>query len=208
MPKLRNQVPGDVAVIEDHDREARRNHTKLIDEQINFPPSVHTDPEFKQEHQRVQHQQRVVHVWSADSGRVVLQRDHSGAVRLQFGREAASPFIPRGNSSDLTKPRRNLHDSRSMPINGVIIVDKPAGWTSHDVVAKARHILGERSIGHLGTLDPMATGVLPLVLGRMTRLSQFYLGAEKAYEGAIRLGVATDTYDCDGEPQVFHVEHR
>ena len=94
-----------------------------------------------------------------------------------------------------------------MPINGVIIVDKPAGWTSHDVVAKARHILGERSIGHLGTLDPMATGVLPLVLGRMTRLSQFYSGAEKAYEGAIRLGVATDTYDCDGEPQMFHVEH-
>ena len=57
----------------------------------------------------------------------------------------------------------------------MIVVDKPAGWTSHDVVAKSRRILGERSIGHLGTLDPMATGVLPLVLGRMTRLCQFYI---------------------------------
>jgi tRNA pseudouridine55 synthase len=87
-----------------------------------------------------------------------------------------------------------------MPLNGVMVVDKPAGWTSHDVVAKARNLLGERSIGHLGTLDPMATGVLPLVLGRMTRLCQFYTGSEKAYEGTIRLGVATDTYDADGEP--------
>ena len=87
-----------------------------------------------------------------------------------------------------------------MPLNAVMVVDKPAGWTSHDVVGKARRILGERSIGHLGTLDPMATGVLPLVTGRMTRLAQFYTGSEKAYEGTIRLGFATDTYDCDGEP--------
>ncbi|HKD86631.1 MAG TPA: tRNA pseudouridine(55) synthase TruB [Terriglobales bacterium] len=87
-----------------------------------------------------------------------------------------------------------------MPLNAVIVVDKPAGWTSHDVVAKARCILGERSIGHLGTLDPVATGVLPLVTGRMTRLCQFYTSSEKAYEGTIRLGLATDTYDCDGEP--------
>ncbi len=94
----------------------------------------------------------------------------------------------------------NLHDSRRMPLNGVIVVDKPAGWTSHDVVAKARGILRERSIGHLGTLDPMATGVLPLVLGRMTRLCQFYTASEKAYQGTIRLGFATDTYDCDGDP--------
>jgi tRNA pseudouridine55 synthase len=86
-----------------------------------------------------------------------------------------------------------------MPLNAVMVVDKPAGWTSHDVVAKARRILGERSIGHLGTLDPMATGVLPLVLGRMTRLCQFYSGCEKTYEGKIRLGVATDTYDADGD---------
>ncbi len=96
-----------------------------------------------------------------------------------------------------------------MPVNGVMVVDKPVGWTSHDVVARVRRIAGERSVGHLGTLDPMATGVLPLVMGRMTRLCQFYAASEKAYEGTIRLGVATDTYDCDGdrvgEPQIVNV---
>jgi tRNA pseudouridine55 synthase len=96
-----------------------------------------------------------------------------------------------------------------MPLNGVMVVDKPAGWTSHDVVAKARRLVGERSIGHLGTLDPMATGVLPLVLGRMTRLCQFYGASGKTYEGTIRFGIATDTYDADGEsvgtPQAVQV---
>ena len=87
-----------------------------------------------------------------------------------------------------------------MPLNGVIVIDKPFGWTSHDVVARARRILGERCIGHLGTLDPMATGVLPLVIGKMTRLCQFYEDSEKAYEGTIRFGFATDTYDADGDP--------
>lgn len=87
-----------------------------------------------------------------------------------------------------------------MLLNAVMVVDKPAGWTSHDVVAKVRRLVGERSVGHLGTLDPLATGVLPLVLGRMTRLCQFYTSSEKAYEGAIRLGFATDTHDADGEP--------
>ena len=87
-----------------------------------------------------------------------------------------------------------------MPLNGVMVVDKPSGWTSHDVVAKTRRIVGERSIGHLGTLDPMATGVLPLVLGRMTRLCQFYNASEKSYEGTVRLGFSTDTYDADGDP--------
>src|ERR1700735_4096660 len=71
--------------------------------------------------------------------------------------------------------------------------------TSHDVVARARRILGERSIGHLGTLDPMATGVLPLVIGNLTRLAQFYTSCEKTYEGVIRFGFATDTYDAEGE---------
>ncbi len=85
-------------------------------------------------------------------------------------------------------------------MNGVLIVDKPAGVTSHDVVARVRRLLQERSVGHLGTLDPMAPGVLPLVLGRLTRLAQFYSGSEKSYEGEIRLGVATDTYDSQGEP--------
>ena len=85
-------------------------------------------------------------------------------------------------------------------MNGVLVIDKPRGMTSHDVVARVRRLLHERSVGHLGTLDPMATGVLPLVLGRMTRLAQFYDDAEKAYEGEIRFGFATDTYDADGDP--------
>lgn len=85
-------------------------------------------------------------------------------------------------------------------INGVLVVDKPAGMTSHDVVSHVRRLLRERSVGHLGTLDPLATGVLPLVLGNMTRLAQFYTQSEKAYEGEIRLGFATDTYDAEGQP--------
>ncbi|MGH9499040.1 MAG: tRNA pseudouridine(55) synthase TruB [Terriglobales bacterium] len=84
-------------------------------------------------------------------------------------------------------------------MNGVLIIDKPAGLTSHDVVNRVRRILRERSVGHLGTLDPSATGVLPLVIGRLTRLAQFYTGSEKAYEGVIRFGFATETYDADGE---------
>jgi tRNA pseudouridine55 synthase len=84
-------------------------------------------------------------------------------------------------------------------MNGMVIVDKPAGCTSHDVVARARCILHERSIGHLGTLDPMATGILPLVMGNLTRLAQFYTSCEKTYEGVIRFGIATNTYDADGE---------
>jgi tRNA pseudouridine55 synthase len=85
-------------------------------------------------------------------------------------------------------------------VNGLLVVDKPGGMTSHDVVNRLRNITGERSIGHLGTLDPMATGVLPLMMGKFTRLAQFFSAAEKSYEGAIRFGFATDTYDADGEP--------
>ena len=85
-------------------------------------------------------------------------------------------------------------------MNGVLVIDKPAGITSHDVVNRVRHILHQRSVGHLGTLDPMATGVLPLVIGNMTRLAQFYTSSEKTYEGVIRFGFATDTYDAEGEP--------
>jgi tRNA pseudouridine55 synthase len=85
-------------------------------------------------------------------------------------------------------------------MNGVIILDKPAGWTSHDVVNRMRRILHQKSVGHLGTLDPLATGVLPLVTGSLTRLAQFYTASEKTYEGVIRFGFATNTYDADGEP--------
>lgn len=84
-------------------------------------------------------------------------------------------------------------------MNAVLIIDKPSGLTSHDVVARVRRILGERSVGHLGTLDPMATGVLPLVIGNLTRLAQFYTNAEKTYNGVIRFGFSTDTYDAEGE---------
>lgn len=85
-------------------------------------------------------------------------------------------------------------------MNGVLIIDKSGGMTSHDVVNRVRRILHERSVGHLGTLDPMATGLLPLVVGSFTRLAQFYTQAEKVYEGTIRFGFATDTYDAEGEP--------
>lgn len=85
-------------------------------------------------------------------------------------------------------------------MNGLLVIDKPAGMTSHDVVNRLRRITGERSIGHLGTLDPMATGVLPLLMGKFTRLAQFFSTAEKFYTGAIRFGFATDTYDADGQP--------
>jgi tRNA pseudouridine55 synthase len=80
-----------------------------------------------------------------------------------------------------------------------MVIDKPAGMTSHDVVGILRRITGEKSIGHLGTLDPMATGVLPLVLGKFTRLAQYFSSAEKSYTGTIHFGFATDTYDAEGE---------
>jgi tRNA pseudouridine55 synthase len=85
-------------------------------------------------------------------------------------------------------------------MNGLLVIDKPAGMTSHDVVAIVRRVTGERSIGHMGTLDPMATGVLPLLLGKYTRLAQFFGAAEKQYDGRIRFGFATDTFDAEGEP--------
>src|SRR5580693_3471375 len=85
-------------------------------------------------------------------------------------------------------------------LDGVIVVDKPEGWTSHDVVAKSRRIANTRKAGHLGTLDPIATGVLPLVIGRATRLAQFYTRSDKIYEALIRFGFATDTYDRGGSP--------
>jgi tRNA pseudouridine55 synthase len=85
-------------------------------------------------------------------------------------------------------------------VNGLFVIDKPSGMTSHDVVSRLRKITGEKSIGHLGTLDPMATGVLPLLVGRYTRLAQYFSSAEKSYTGTIRFGFATDTYDAEGEP--------
>jgi tRNA pseudouridine55 synthase len=85
-------------------------------------------------------------------------------------------------------------------MNGVLVIEKPEGLTSHDIVNRVRRLLAERSVGHLGTLDPAATGVLPLVIGNLTRLAQFYTQSEKVYEGTIRFGFATDTFDAEGEP--------
>ncbi|HLK62739.1 MAG TPA: tRNA pseudouridine(55) synthase TruB [Bryobacteraceae bacterium] len=86
-------------------------------------------------------------------------------------------------------------------MDGVIVVDKPAGWTSHDVVGKMRRVAKTKKVGHMGTLDPMATGVLPLVIGRATRLAQFYTRSDKIYEGVVRFGWATSTCDREGEPE-------
>jgi tRNA pseudouridine55 synthase len=85
-------------------------------------------------------------------------------------------------------------------VDGLLIIDKPAGPTSHDVVMRLRRVLGERRIGHTGTLDPAATGVLPLVVGRATRLARFLSAGDKSYEAVIRLGVSTDTADAAGAP--------
>ena len=87
------------------------------------------------------------------------------------------------------------------PFDGAVVIDKPQGKTSHDVVDAVRHLAGMRQIGHLGTLDPLATGVLVLLLGRATRLVQFYNGRRKRYTAGFRFGFATDSYDSDGEAQ-------
>jgi tRNA pseudouridine55 synthase len=92
-----------------------------------------------------------------------------------------------------------MHRNETL-MDGAIVVDKPEGWTSHDVVAKLRRLANTKKVGHLGTLDPMATGVLPLLLGRATRLAQFCNRQQKTYEGVIRFGFATDTYDREGTP--------
>jgi len=108
-------------------------------------------------------------------------------------------FIPR---------RKRLGYGKVM--TGAFIIDKPAGRTSHDVVARVRKIIGERRVGHTGTLDPFATGVLVILVGRATRLAQFLSGADKEYEAVIRLGYATDTGDVTGTraPTNFTTETR
>jgi len=88
-----------------------------------------------------------------------------------------------------------------VPFDGALVINKPKGKTSHDVVDAIRHLVGFRQIGHLGTLDPLATGVLVLLLGRATRLVQFYAGRRKRYIAGFRFGFATDTYDSDGQAQ-------
>jgi tRNA pseudouridine55 synthase len=91
-------------------------------------------------------------------------------------------------------------DVAKTAVDGVLLIDKPEGPTSHDVVAAARRALGVKRIGHAGTLDPMATGLLVLMIGKATRLATFLSGMDKTYRGSLRLGIATDTYDRDGAP--------
>src|SRR6478736_5549814 len=88
------------------------------------------------------------------------------------------------------RPQARLH--------GLLIIDKPAGWTSHDVVGRLRRLTGERQIGHAGTLDPMATGVLPVAVGDATRAIEYLAGASKRYKAEIVFGVETDAHDADG----------
>src|ERR1035437_1287390 len=81
-----------------------------------------------------------------------------------------------------------LRPGGNCPLDGVIVIDKPEGWTSHDGVNKVRRIAQTKKVGHLGTLDPIATGVLPLVIERATRLAQFYTHSDKIYQGVVRFG--------------------
>ncbi|MFH1572464.1 MAG: tRNA pseudouridine(55) synthase TruB, partial [Acidobacteriota bacterium] len=87
-----------------------------------------------------------------------------------------------------------------MPTDGVLVIDKPVGWTSHDVVAKIRNLTKIKKVGHTGTLDPFATGVLPLTLGKATRLTSYFLSSDKVYRGIMRFGFATTTFDVEGAP--------
>src|ERR1700676_5712084 len=85
------------------------------------------------------------------------------------------------------------------PFDGALVIDKPQGKTSHDVVDAVRHLAGFRQIGHLGTLDPLATGVLVLLLGKATRFVRFYTGRCKRYTAGFRFGYATNTFDSEGQ---------
>lgn len=84
-------------------------------------------------------------------------------------------------------------------MDGILVIDKPSGWTSQDVVAKIRGLTRQRRVGHAGTLDPMATGVLVVCMGRATRVSEYLMASDKTYRAVVRLGIETDTYDADGQ---------
>jgi len=84
-------------------------------------------------------------------------------------------------------------------MDGILVVNKPQGWTSHDVVARVRRLTHQKRVGHAGTLDPMATGVLLVCLGRATRVAEYLMASDKTYRAVVRLGVETDTYDAEGQ---------
>ena len=110
-------------------------------------------------------------------------------------------FVSSSTYRPCKESRTHATTAEPAPFDGALVIDKPKGKTSHDVVDAVRHLAGFRQIGHLGTLDPLATGVLVLLLGRATRLVQFYSGRRKRYSAGFRFGFATDTYDSDGEAQ-------
>src|SRR5262249_42485359 len=125
---------------------------------------------------------------------------------------STSARSPRSSAAAGTRTRRAVRSpGRSTPcrrcssrrlkprsMDGLLVIDKPAGPTSHDVVARMGRALRESRIGHPGTLDPAATGVLPLLIGRATRLAQFMTASDKSYDAVITLGVVTDTADAQG----------
>ncbi|MBL8930263.1 MAG: tRNA pseudouridine(55) synthase TruB [Kineosporiaceae bacterium] len=110
-----------------------------------------------------------------------------------------SPRTPRGRPSSTRPPSPPSADRLTVSTDGLAVIDKPEGWTSHDVVARMRRILGTRKVGHAGTLDPMATGVLVLGVGRGTKLLTYLVGTDKTYLATIRLGASTVTDDREGE---------
>src|SRR5207247_11255805 len=114
------------------------------------------------------------------------------------GSARASTAVSRLSGSG-TEFHTGVHLHGGEKLNGIIVVDKPETWTSHDVVNRMRRLADTKKVGHLGTLDPIATGVLPLVVGRATRLAQFYTRSDKIYEGVVRFGWSTNTYDRAGE---------
>ncbi|MFD6142714.1 tRNA pseudouridine(55) synthase TruB [Promicromonospora sp. NPDC060271] len=99
----------------------------------------------------------------------------------------------------MTSPTPQAPVRRPTAADGFVVVDKPQGWTSHDVVGRLRRLAGTRKVGHAGTLDPMATGVLVLGIGKATRLLTYVVGADKDYDATVRLGVATTTDDAEGQ---------
>src|ERR1700686_2981972 len=155
------------------------------------------DRKLPHENQQIHSNQKIIYERNRKSWLIVTKRNHLICNRK---------FLICNLLLIITAPPRvvinyQLQITRlQMLMNGVVVIDKPGGLTSHDVVNRVRRILGQRSVGHLGTLDPSATGVLPIVLGNLTRLAQFYVHSEKTYEGVIRFGFATDTYDAGGEP--------
>src|SRR5262249_48629371 len=144
---------------------------------------------------------------AADVERAAILYGRRPLDRVPSGGDAARSARARAPLSGFPGPGAELHSRVHLRggkgeanLNGVIVVDKAEGWTSHDVVNKMRSLANTKRVGHLGTLDPIATGALPLVIGRATRLAPFYARRDKVYEAVIRFGFSTDTYDRAGFP--------